>query len=234
MEKLQFDNDYITLYSPDTLNSVNSRLQDILLSKIEEYKKLFNIENYRKVIINYFDDINKFREFIYNARGEKESLPSYATGTFDKGMINLFIDPEKIQTNSTYYDSVLYAANHELFHIMYKEIVLKNDYSKRIIWYDEGMAEFMSGEISNFNDILKRAIDTTKEIPDLNSLSHGNSFINDKYNGYLLSYVAIHYLYDTLSNEEFKSLLSDFDKIKLYGQNIVDKAFSYYKHTKIK
>ena len=117
---------------------------------------------------------------------------------------------------------------------MYKEIVLKNDYSKRIIWYDEGMAEFMSGEMSNFNDILKRAIDTTKEIPDLNSLSHGNSFINDKYNGYLLSYVAIHYLYDTLSNEEFKSLLSDFDKIKLYGQNIVDKAFSYYKHTKIK
>lgn len=68
MEKLQFDNDYITLYSPDTLNSVNSRLQDILLPKIEEYKKLFNIENYRKVIINYFDDINKFREFIYNAR----------------------------------------------------------------------------------------------------------------------------------------------------------------------
>ena len=46
--------------------------------------------------------------------------------------------------------------------------------------------------------------------------------------------IVIHYLYDTLSNEEFKSLLSDFDKIKLYGQNIVDKAFSYYKHTKIK
>ena len=35
MEKLQFDNNYLTLYSPDTLNSVNSILQDILLPKIE-------------------------------------------------------------------------------------------------------------------------------------------------------------------------------------------------------
>ena len=40
---------------------------------------------------NVFDDINKFREFIYDLRGENQTLPSYAKGTFDKGMINAFI-----------------------------------------------------------------------------------------------------------------------------------------------
>ena len=30
--------------------------------------------------------------------------------------------------------------------------ILKDDYSKRIVWYDEGMAQFMSGEKDKYND----------------------------------------------------------------------------------
>ena len=35
-----------------------------------------------------FDDIEKFRNYIYDLRGEKESLPKYAIGTFDNGTVN--------------------------------------------------------------------------------------------------------------------------------------------------
>lgn len=35
---------------------------------------------------------------------------------------------------------------------MYMELVLKNNYSKRIIWFDEGMAQLFSGEFDSLND----------------------------------------------------------------------------------
>jgi len=62
----------------------------------------------------------------------------------------------------------------------------------------------------------------------LNVLKQGDSFWNDKYNGYDLSYLAIRFLYENLKNEEFKSLISDLPKIKEYGNNLVSKMFDYY------
>ena len=62
-------------------------------SSFEFYKKLFGVDNFRKIQINFFDDLGKFREFIYDLRGEKGSLPEYATGTFDQGMINMCLKP---------------------------------------------------------------------------------------------------------------------------------------------
>ncbi len=54
-------------------------------------------------------------------------------------MVNAYVNP-KLQSKK------LYIASHELFHILYMKYVLNNDYSKRIVWYDEGMAQYMSGE----------------------------------------------------------------------------------------
>ena len=66
-------------------------------------------------------------------------------------MVNSYISPN-IDVNSTQYHKTLYMASHELFHIMYMELVLKNNYSKRIIWFDEGMAQLFSGEFDSLND----------------------------------------------------------------------------------
>ena len=112
--------------------------------------------------------------------------------------------------------------------------ILKNDYSKRIVWYDEGMAQFMSGEKDiivdkdDFKKFYLRVKENTKEIPNLNTLEHGNSFCNDKYNGYDLSYLCIKYLNDILNSKEFIKLMSDFSSIKKYGNDIVAKMFAYY------
>ncbi len=73
-----------------------------------------------------------------------------------------------------------------------------------------------------------RAKEETKVIPPMNSLEHGESFINEDYNGYDLSYLSVKYLSEVLSAEQFKTLMSDFSKISQLGNDIIYKMFSYY------
>lgn len=62
----------------------------------------------------------------------------------------------------------------------------------------------------------------------MNNLKHGNSFVNEEYNGYDLSYLSIKYLSEVLNAEQFKDLMSDFKKISQLGDDIIQKMFSYY------
>lgn len=221
------------LNSPESLSYITNKMDDILPAKIDYYKKLFKIDNLDPIIINYFDDKDKFRNFIYDIRGTKDTLPLYAVGTYDKGMINAYIDP-KIIINSPKYNKKLYLPCHELFHILYMRYVLKDDISKRIVWYDEGMAQFLSGEKNElldedkFKKFYLEVKDNTLVIPNLNEISHGTNFYNDNYNGYDLSYLCIRYLSEILNNKDFQKLMSDFDRIKQYGNNILNDMFTYY------
>lgn len=148
-------------------------------------------------------------------------------------MINAFIDPN-IPINSGKYNIKAHMASHELFHIMYMELVLKNNYSKRIIWFDEGMARLFSGEFdslndeNNFKDFYLSVRKETKLIPNLNSIDHGENFCNEKYNGYNLSYLTVRYLYEIMDSNTFKKLISVTNKILEIGKTVVKKAFCYY------
>ncbi len=198
----------------------------LLNKKIKEFKLFFNISDNEQIVVNYFDDLDEFREFIYSLRGERYSLPKYAKGTYDNGMVNAYINP-KSQLER------LYTASHELFHILYMKYILNNDYSKRIVWYDEGMAQFMSGEkdslvSSAFKKFYFAVREKTKIIPPINTLDHGDTFVNENYNGYDLSYLSIKYLSETLSTKQFKDLMSDFLKISQLGNDIIQKMFDYY------
>ena len=142
-------------------------------------------------------------------------------------MINAYIKKEKQLER-------IYTASHELFHIMYMKYILKNDYSKRMVWYDEGLAQYYSGEKdrlsdkNKFKDYYEQTKLNTKQIPNLNSLIHGNSFVNENYNGYKLSYLSIRYLSEILTKEEFINLMNDYNKIKKVGTDIIQKMFEYY------
>ncbi len=211
----------------DSLENLAVATASLLDQKIEEYKLFFGISSNEQIVVNYFDNLEEFREFIYSLRGEENSLPEYARGTYDNEMVNACVDPE-------FQLKRLYTASHEIFHILYMKYILKNDYSKRIVWYDEGMAQFMSGEKDSlgesdvFKDFYSRVRQQTKIIPQMNNLKHGNSFINDNYNGYDLSYLSIRYLSEILSTEQFKNLMSDFSEISRLGNDIIQKMFSYY------
>ena len=188
---------------------------------------MFDINNLETIVVNYFADLEEFREFIYKIRGEKESLPEYARGTYDNGMINACVDSD-IQMNS------LYTASHELFHILYMRYVLKGNYADRIVWYDEGMAKYFSGEARKLEneDLFIKFYTKVKEstiiIPNMNEIKHGKSFCNENYNGYDLSYLSIRYLAETMQPDTFKNLMSDFNQIKLIGNNVINDMFEYF------
>lgn len=233
MEKLQVDNDRYSLHSPDSLKYVTDKALPILDEKIGEYKIFFGINEYRRIEIFFFDNKEKFREYVYSIRGERESLPAYAAGVYDEGKIITYTPPNLI-INSPWYRNALYNAPHELFHIMYLEIILKNDESKRIVWYDEGMAMLLSGEYDwlndeeQFKDYFNEVKENTKISPNMNELEHGHTFKNADYDGYQLSYLIVRYLKDTLSKDEFRSLLGDFDRIREYGEKGVEEMFDYF------
>ena len=210
----------------ESLETLAKATVPLLNQKMKEFESLFDISNHEQIVVNYFDNTEEFREFIYSIRGERESLPKYAEGTYDNEMVNACINPE-LQLEK------LYTSSHELFHILYMKYILNNDYSKRIVWYDEGMAQLMSGEKDSLtNDAFKEFYfnvrEKTKIIPQMNSLNHGKSFINEDYNGYDLSYLSVKYLSEILSDIQFKNLMSDFSKINQFGDDIIHKMFSYY------
>ena len=233
MNKIQKETEQYILCSPDSLKYITDKMYDILDSSINFYKKLFDIEQFRMIQINYFDNIDYFREYIYKLRGEKVKLPSYAKGTFDKGMINAFIDPDLLIT-SPIYNKRLYMASHELFHIMYKELIWQKENKPRITWFDEGMAQFFSGQYSkelsveNFSEWFNLLMNSTKEFPNLNNLKHGNEFETEKYSGYRLSLLAVAYLYEILALEDFKKLMHNTDDIIKYGNTVLSDAICYY------
>ena len=234
MEKIQFDNDNFILYSPDTLKYVTDGMESILNNTLDLYKKIFDIDSYRKVQINLFDNQDIFREFVYEIRGEKTSLPKYASGTFDKGMINIYV-PTNIVVNSPLYYLYKYSPSHELFHIMYKELVLTKENLQRIVWFDEGVAQFLSGdhpiELSeeNYSSFEEKVFSNTKILPKINELEHGTSFFNQDYDGYKLGLILVKHIYDEIGLDGLKLLIHDINKIKEYGNTLLPKLFEDHK-----
>ena len=230
MNKKQFENENFVLYSPDSLNYLTKDMEIVLDSSLQLYKRIFSVENYRKIQINYFDNIELFRNFIYELRGERESLPKYAEGTFDKGMINAYIRDDLVE-GTKIYNKKKYLPSHELFHIMYRKLILKRYNMPRIVWFDEGMAQLFSGEYDenlrqeNYDSFVRNVIQNTKKIPNLNELTHGAKFKTDDYCGYKLSFIAVKCIYDRIGMEKFKELMHDTEKIRQYGENILSYIF---------
>ena len=220
------ENNICRIEYSSTLQEIAEATFKLLERKIPEYEMYFDIKIDEKIKINYFDDLQKFRDFIYNIR-KNNSLPEYATGTYDKDMVNCYIEKESQMKR-------LYTASHELFHILYKKYILEKNNIDRVVWLDEGMAQLMSGEKEKlqgeeaFRKFYINVKKQTKLIPELGTLIHGQQFCNEKYNGYNLSYIAIRYLLEILGKEELKKVISNAEKIKEYGNKIVIKAFNYY------
>lgn len=77
----------------------------------------------------------------------------------------------------------------------------------------------------SYDKFLRKFKKTTNEIPNLNDISHGTSFKNDKYNGYLLSLIAVKEMYDKLGFEKFRKIMYNKDEIIKYGESILKGIF---------
>jgi exodeoxyribonuclease III len=71
MMQIQKETEQYILYSPDSLKYITDNMYDILDSSINFYKELFDIEQFRKIQINYFDNIDSFREYINKLNNKK-------------------------------------------------------------------------------------------------------------------------------------------------------------------
>lgn len=227
MEKIE--NEYFAINYSKTLDEIVKEMISISSVKVLEIFDFFCIKSYRKITVNLFDDIDKFKDFVSDLRGiSKEQLPEYCKGTFDCGMINHYIEPNIIK-DSFLYNTRKHSIFHELVHIIYYEVILNKNYEDRVIWLDEGLAMNLSGEFQNtiIDDVLN-AVLSFKEMPNMNEISHGKLFVNDKYDGYIASFISVNYLIKTLSHNELLSVIKNKKLIYKIGKNILDDAVKYY------
>ena len=114
-------------------------------------------------------------------------------------------------------------------------IILNKNYKDRVIWLDEGLAMNLSGEFQNvlLDDILDKVL-SFEEMPNMNEISHGLTFVNDKYDGYIASFISVNYLLETLNNNELLNIIKNKDMIYEIGEDVLNNAIRYYNDKKIR
>lgn len=246
IKKIQYEDETLKICAPDSLTFLVQPTVTMFKENYGRILKFFHLENYPQYQINWFDEQTKFREYIRAIRKD-DSLPTYAVGTYDLDMCNQYvyidkdeqgiyktINNEKKYLSKTAYHNFLCNPLHEFCHILYKNLAIPNHYEKRVVWLDEGLAQVLSGETEYLNDkeelkeFYEKVKAKTKEIPPLQGLKHGSAFVNENYNMYDLSFLAIRYLFDTKSEEEIYHIVIDTEKSNELGKTIMACMFKYY------
>ena len=219
------ENDNFIVYSSQSLREFSLNCFNNLTLDKKRILDFFGLTTFRKVTIVLYDNVETFRNFIYSLRGEKESLPKYAMGTFDRGMLISYVNlKEKEELKSK-------KSIHEYVHVVNKEAI----YQKRVTWLDEGLAVYLSNEkdyLNNpdeFKDFFNKKILAITELPIMNNLNWDN-FKTEIYNGYDLSYLCVRYLIETMSDNDFQKMLRSYDLSLKTGENILNEAINYFQN----
>lgn len=201
--------------------------------KITNIYRTFGINDLRKIQVNLFSDRQEFRNYIIELRnGDEEALPKWAGGTYDKGMINNYIE-EQINSDIQLYHNRKCTISHELVHIIYQETVFGDNFDNRVIWLDEGLAVNLSGEFdrlkdeSQFIEFMQQQILSVKNLPNLNDLNWSN-MRTAEYDGYDLSYFAVKYMMETFPLDKLQAIIHNPKLAVEMGDNILDQAIKYY------
>ncbi len=225
----QQKNKYFIINFSDSLVDIVKDMIEVSGYKTKEIYDFFKIDGFRCVTVNLFDDKDKFKTFVADIRGVSvDDLPKYATGTFDNGMINAYINPN-VKKNSIFYKRIIHMIFHELTHVIYLEYIIKNDNSKRVVWLDEGLAQNLSGEFNDddFDNFLNK-FKSFKNIPNLSKLKHGKKFVNDDYNGYILSYLLVKYLIQVNGYDDVLKILQNHELSKEVANDLINEMKEYY------
>lgn len=196
-------------------------------------------------VMNFFDleHISKLKIYLYDDAEEYQKLfktlypPNGIAGCFGYEDVKIYADLNKIERYRLF-TCIL----HELTHVIYRNYIQEKGINNRIVWFDEGLASFLSGEKNTLldNDRLKEFIETRinseeKEIPKISYLhKHGASYgefvdtKTKKYNGYDWSYLMIRYLIETLSKEELNELMRSKQNILDIEGTIINDTYNYF------
>lgn len=241
MEKI-FENSELLIYSTPSLDIINDSIIEHTLKKMDEYRRIFKREKLDKCTIILYDDLEEYRS---DARRIRKCEPAeYSRGWFNSRdrVSYCCFDLERLKegkNNIQYWDNCISSSSHELFHFYYRIYYYGNH---RITWFDEGMAQYLSGETASYSNntwynVFKRFIENYKPINNLNDRVNGNSSIPDElifkranvFDGYTAGLLAIKYLFDTKGEEYVFDLMFDNTRILEEGEDILDRMITYYK-----
>lgn len=220
------ENSDFKIFVPDTLADFAKECLPYITEQKEKILEFFGIDKFRKIEINLFDNQETFINFIKKLRWQGAKIPSYCKGTFDNFMVNVSLNPVEVSLNPERYKRGIL---HECIHIIYNSIT-----NRRITWLDEGLAMNLSGEKDRLlDDEHLKDFMTMKVLPrslpnNINTLTHGELFANEEYDGYDLSYLAVRYLLETKSKEEIHEIIKDGNKVLEIGQDVLPEAIHYF------
>lgn len=227
-EKPLIENEKFVIYGNDDLEGIVKDLMDYLLEKRAFLLDFFSLETFKRVEINLFNSQEVYLDFV---KQFYEPSP-YSRGNFIGDMINHTYDIDQISKVKRY-------LFHELVHIFYASI-WEGKYD-RILWLDEGLALYLSGERSLLESNVKkfkawyldRIIRYDKEIPRIEFLKkHGGTYgkfvdlESNKYDGYDFSYLIVRYIVENFN--DLIGLLSDIKKIRSLETGVIKKCIDYY------
>lgn len=231
-----YDDEFI-VRSPETLSEFNNEFINYTKQKINEYKALFDVDSFDKLEYIIFDNLDDYRND-YREKFRSEP-PSYSRGNFNENTVRMVIEGVPEPGTEAYYHKRATGA-HEAFHIFYRSLIYGKP-QNRIVWFDEGMAQFVSGQKNHLSDeafakYYQSFRKNYKPIANLNERIQGNSQVPDDkifkrkgiINGYAISYLAIRYLAETKGIDYLKTIMKDKDKILELGNTIQEKIISYF------
>lgn len=232
-----YDEDEVKIITTDKLENYSQKLGEYIKKRLQLYKKLFDVDELSPLTYVIFDDLEQFRQ-CYREATHREP-PAYSRGTFGDTGCNVVLENIPKEGTALYYRK-LAICPHEAFHIYYKKLIYQDD-DKRITWFDEGMARFISGEMEYMNDeqfqkFYKKFKRNYRPINNLNERIQGNTSVPDDkifkregvIEGYDISYLAIRYLYETKGIKYIKELMKNNDKILEVGNTVIDEMINYY------
>lgn len=209
---LKIQNDELTVLCSSELENFSNEFIKYYDENIERIKEDLSINQKIKLIVALTDDEEK-AGFVYG----KTSFSGFFTDTGAFAYINLNGNKTK--------EDMFKGLMHELIHHLYKNYVYGKE-KERITWVDEGIAQYFSGQKDDLkNDekyklFLEENLNSISNI-SLNVLNHNDRSFGDN-NGYNLSYIAIRYLYENNSHEEFIKIIKNQDILMNYGNNVLN------------
>lgn len=237
--KTIFNNEEIEILSSENLDYINDFIINATREKFDFYRKIFEVERLEKIRFVMYDSLEEFRNDYIKNNGKIP--PEYSRGYFKSKTNTSYIVIDKVPIKNTplWYKKI-YTNSHEAFHLFYKKYIYGND---RIVWFDEGMAQFLSGENDNWlydeNKLRENfIIYNNSYIPifNLNDRIQGNDSISDElifkrdnvFDGYRTSLFIIKYLEETKGMNFIIQLMKNNDEILKLGENIIDEMRNYY------
>lgn len=223
--------------SNENLKDYNTEFISYTKQKINEYKTLFDVDSFDKLEFIIFDSLESYRNNYREKFGEEP--PSYSRGNFSGNTVRMVIEEPPTPGTEMYYHKRATGA-HEAFHIFYRSLIYGNPHN-RIVWFDEGMAQYVSGQKNHLRDeaFLKYYQSFRKNYKPINNLNEriqGNNQVPDDkifkrkgvINGYAISYLAIRYLAETKGFDYLKTIMRDNDKILEIGNTVQKDMIKYY------